>query len=107
MNRSAILFHLREAAEELNKTVGEIERKRSYSEVSLDIAMGHIYHHLNTAWNGRAQTADQFEQCTDEDFNRFRRFPKEQEFAYLEALDCRTKLSIERRGRLSVPRRTR
>jgi hypothetical protein len=106
MNRNAVLFHLREAAEELNKMLSEIEQRRSYSEASLEVAMGHLYHHLNTAWNGRAQTAAQFKECSDDDFDRFRRFPKEHEFAYLEPLDCRTKHSSARRVRASVPRRT-
>jgi hypothetical protein len=41
--------------------------------------MGHLYHHLNTAWNGRDQTDEQHRRCTDEDFARFRKFPKEEE----------------------------
>jgi hypothetical protein len=42
MNRYAVLFHLREAAEELSKMVSEIEQKRSYSEAALEVAMGHL-----------------------------------------------------------------
>jgi hypothetical protein len=42
--------------------------------------MGHLYHHLNTAWNGRGQTEEQFAKCTDDDFERFRRFPKDEDF---------------------------
>jgi hypothetical protein len=84
MNRRVVLFHLREAADELNRTVEELARDSRYTEESLEIAMGHTYHHLNTAWNGRNQTDKRHRECTDRDFNRFRKFPKEREFAYLD-----------------------
>ncbi len=84
MNRRVVLFHLREAAEELNRTVEELARSTRYTEESLEVAMGHLYHHLNTAWNGRNQTDKQDFECTNRDFNRFRRFPKEREFVYLD-----------------------
>lgn len=84
MNHRAVLFHLREAAEELNRLVEELALDRRYGEDSLEAAMGHMYHHLNTAWNGRNQTDKQDRDCTDRDFNRFRKFPKETEFIYLD-----------------------
>jgi hypothetical protein len=83
MNHQAIIFHLREAAEELNKTVKNLEQDEMYDKESLEVAMGHIYHHLNTAWNGRNQTDKQFRESTGQDFARFRKFPKENDFAYL------------------------
>lgn len=84
MNRRVVLFHSREAAEELNRTVEELARDPRYTEKSLEVAMGHAYHHLNTAWNGRNQTDKQAQECTDCDFNRFRKFPKEREFVCLD-----------------------
>lgn len=77
MNRRVVLFHLREAVEELERTIGELSQDRRYGEGAFEVAMGHAYHHLNTAWNGRNQTEKQFRYCTDQDFNRFRRFPRE------------------------------
>jgi hypothetical protein len=85
MNRQVVLFHLKEAAEELEKTIEEMAENPKFSEVEFGIAMGHAYHHLNTAWNGRNQTNKQFSACTERDFDRFRRFPKEAEFIYLDA----------------------
>jgi len=79
MNRRVAIFHLREAAEELNRTVAEVERNESYDLEEFRVAMGHLYHHLNTAWNGRDQTDDEFAKCTDESFRRFRKFPSESE----------------------------
>ena len=84
MNRNVVLFHLREAAEELTQTIAKMERNPDYDEVKLSLAMGHLYHHLNTAWNGRNQTAEEFNRCTDESFERLRRFPSQSEFPYLE-----------------------
>lgn len=87
MNRRVVLFHLREAVEELDRTIDALSRDRRYGEEALEVAMGHAYHHLNTAWNGRNQTDKQFRDCTDQDFKRFRRFPSENEFVYLEAFE--------------------
>ena len=78
------MFHLREAAEQLNAIVKDMERNRRYPEESLEVTMGHLYHHLNTAWNGRNQTDKQHRDCSDYDFKRFRKFPKEKEFIYLD-----------------------
>lgn len=79
MNRNVVLFHLREAAEQLNETIQELESNLDYGKEELQVQLAHLYHHLNTAWNGRDQTDAQFEKCTDEDFERFRRFPLESE----------------------------
>ena len=84
MNRSVVLFHLREAAEQLNETIQSLASGGEYGAEEFQVEMGHLYHHLNRAWNGRDQTDEQFQKCTDEDFARFRRFPKEDEFVYLE-----------------------
>ncbi len=81
MNRDVILFHLREAAEALDKTVIDVESDTSCSEEDFETAMGHLYHHLNTAWNGRHQSLAQFEK--GQDFDRLRKFPNESEFRYL------------------------
>jgi hypothetical protein len=113
MNRQSVIFHLSEAAEELNRTLKAIEQRRSYGEGALEIAMGRIYHHLNTAWNGSNQSRKQFVQCTEQDFNRFRKFPRETEFVYLAPLKRRTPIKPERskdssgrRARVSVTSRT-
>ena len=79
MNRDILSFHLREVAEELNRTIAEVEGNASYDVEEFRVAMGHLYHHLTTAWNGRDQTDDEFAECTDERFQRFRKFPSESE----------------------------
>ncbi len=79
MNRSVVLFHLREAAEQLNRTIQSLAGDRDYGTEEFQVEMGHLYSHLNTAWNGRDQSDEQFEKCTDQDFERFRKFPNESE----------------------------
>lgn len=49
MNKSWILFHLREAQEELTRTIAKIESAATPDEIELQIAMAHMYNHLNTA----------------------------------------------------------
>jgi hypothetical protein len=82
MNRNVVLFHLREAAYQLKNTIQELESKPDYGREEFQVEVGHVYHHLNTAWDGRDQTDAQFEKCTDEDFERFRRFPLESELFF-------------------------
>ena len=84
MNKHVVLFHLRDAAEELNQTIAGIERDPDYDAVKLSLGMGHLYHHLNTAWNGRNQTNEEFSKGSDKSFNKLRRFPSPSEFPYLE-----------------------
>jgi hypothetical protein len=75
MNRDAILFHLREAKEELDRTITEIEKSKSYDAGDFLPAMSHIYHHLNTAWNGRNAPAKRHKDCAKSDFDEWRKFP--------------------------------
>lgn len=56
MNKSWILFHLRETREELAQLITRIEAAPDVDEIELEIAFAHMYNHLNTAWNARAIT---------------------------------------------------
>ena len=53
LNREWILAHLKEAKEELDRTINKIETDEEYDEEVFKIAIGHIYTHLNVAWNER------------------------------------------------------
>ena len=79
MNRNVVLFHLREAAEQLKETIQELENSTDCDKTEYQGDMSHLYHHLNTAWNGRDQTDAKHAEGTQEDFERFRRFPIESE----------------------------
>ena len=78
MNKESITFHLDEAKEELDRTITEI-LKDDYSEEEFQVAMGHLYHHLNTAWNGRNASAETHRECKAVDFNSWRKFPTNEE----------------------------
>ncbi len=75
MNQEHTAFHLSEALEELSRTTDRCRTDPNYSEAELFVAMQHLYHHLNTAWNGRGISAERMTQCTDEDFNALGAFP--------------------------------
>lgn len=77
MNREAVLFHLREAKEELDRTIAEIASEVSYDSEEFQVAMSHLYHHLNTAWNGREASVEQHHECAQRDFDAWRKFPQE------------------------------
>jgi hypothetical protein len=75
MNRDNTLFHLREAAEELQRTIREIEDEPIYGYGEFSVAMQHLYHHLNTAWNARDKSQEHLAACSEADFFRWRQFP--------------------------------
>jgi hypothetical protein len=79
MNKSAILFNLVEAKEELDRTIEELETDSEYGEPELSVAMMHLFHHVNTAWNARHSTPEEWKICSDEDFNRWGRYPTDLE----------------------------
>lgn len=78
MNKQAILFHLKEAAEQLASTISEVGDE-DFGDESFQVDMSHLYHHLNTAWNARDCTMDEFNRCSEEDFARWHKFPSEEE----------------------------
>ena len=49
MTRDYVLWNLREAEEELSRTIREVEPDQAYSDAESIVAMTHLYHHLNTA----------------------------------------------------------
>ena len=92
LNYGLLLFHLREASQELyalllriKKMLGEHEEPlseadkailevydRPLEEAGLAVSLEHAYHHLNFAWNVRyKETAD-----ADKHFDRDEMFPK-------------------------------
>jgi hypothetical protein len=79
MNRNAILFHLGEAKEELDRTIAEIVDDADYDFGDFKVVMSHLYHHINTAWNGRDASAERHRECSQEDFDTWRKFPDESE----------------------------
>ncbi|HEY3124248.1 MAG TPA: hypothetical protein VGK70_09320 [Thermoanaerobaculia bacterium] len=75
MNREFVLFNLREALEELERTIKEIETDPEYEEGDFMPAMTHLYHHVNTAWNARDASQEKAEAGNEEDFVAWNQFP--------------------------------
>jgi hypothetical protein len=79
VNRDYVLYNLREAQEELERTIRELEKDSDYDFGEFVVAMSHLYLHINTAWNARDATKSQAEKCSEADFDKWRRFPDPQE----------------------------
>lgn len=77
MNTDYILFNLREALEELSRTISEIENgeRAAVDEAYLRDALAHVYHHINFAWNSRNAEQARIDQLDDLDFREWRQFP--------------------------------
>jgi hypothetical protein len=75
MNREWVLVHLSEAADDLNRMVREVEATQDYDDGAFLVAMMHIYHHLNTAWNSRNATPEDAAAGRESDFRHWRQFP--------------------------------
>jgi hypothetical protein len=81
MTRDYILWNLREAEEELSRTIREVESDQAYSDAEFIVAMTHLYHHLNTAWNAREAAPERVAKCTQDDFRAWRQFPADLDMA--------------------------
>jgi hypothetical protein len=77
MNQRFILSNLKEAGEELQKLIQEMESRPDFSFEDFHCAMAHMYHHLNSAWNGRYVTNNEWRECTDENFEKWQKFPQD------------------------------
>ncbi len=67
MNRDYIVWNLRETSEQLATLTRELEGGGS-SEPEFYVAVAHLYHHINTAWNARNASEPQIQECSAEDF---------------------------------------
>ena len=77
VNTNFVLFNLREALEEIDQTVKSLETDPAYGEPAFSVAMMHLYHHVNTAWNARNSTVEQSQSCSDEAFQKWSRYPSD------------------------------
>ena len=75
MNKENIVFHLQEAKEELDRIISEFQRNPEYESAEYLVQMSHLYHHINTAWNSRDASEKEVEECSEENFNKWRQFP--------------------------------
>ena len=74
MNTEHTLFHLKEALEQLQKTISSLESEELH-QVELKLDLEHLYHHLNTAWNARNSTNEEARECSATNFKMWGQFP--------------------------------
>ena len=77
MNKEHIVFHLRDAREATDKLIAEIEANLDYDYGNFVVDISHVYHHINTAWNGRDATPERASECSESDFQTWRQFPQD------------------------------
>jgi hypothetical protein len=77
MNLDYIVFHLAGAKSELETTLREIEANPEYDYGEFRVAMEHVYHHINSAWNARDASPERAKACTQADFRAWRQFPRD------------------------------
>ena len=73
--RDTMIYHLSEACEQLARTVQSLVTCPNIDMDELNVDFAHVYHHVNTAWNGRHIV----EQESDMQFYHLRRFPEDEE----------------------------
>ncbi len=75
MNKSYVLYNLKEAAEQLENIIQELGSDPEYEYGSFVVDMSHLYHHINTAWNAQEESASAVEECSEANFNKWRQMP--------------------------------
>jgi len=77
MNQNTILRNLKEARQELEFLITDMEKSPEYSFENFHLSMAHLYHHLNCAWNARNVTASKWRNQTNADYEQWQRFPSD------------------------------
>jgi hypothetical protein len=79
MNKQHVIFQLQEAEEQLQETLKNIQEDSEYEYGDFLVEMSHLYHHINTAWNSRESTEEDLNLCSEDNFNKWRKMPSNQE----------------------------
>ncbi len=79
LNWEIILSNLAEAREQLVKIELQVKKGEAPAEGEFQVMLEHAYHHLNFAWNLRRVSTNKYAHLTDEEFNRWSKFPKDLE----------------------------
>jgi hypothetical protein len=77
MNKDWVLFHLKESKDAIEGIIAEIESDPEYEYGNYVVGMGHLYHHVNTAWNARNATKEQVNTGAPTDFKKWSQFPSD------------------------------
>ncbi len=79
LNWEIVLSNLAEAREQLEEIELRVKAGNPPAEGEFQIMLEHAYHHLNFAWNVRRVTTERYSRLTEDEFNRWSKFPKELE----------------------------
>ena len=77
MNNEYILYNLRDAQEQLTSIINEIENDDEFDIESYSVDIQHLYHHINTSWNARFASKVESDECSEENFVKWRQFPND------------------------------
>ncbi|MBJ7312049.1 hypothetical protein ACFOLJ_28050 [Rugamonas sp. CCM 8940] len=68
---SALMYELEDAQEHLARLISEMNKDPEYDEESFRMDLGHVFSHLNRAWNWRNEDVD----IDEENWQRASQFP--------------------------------
>ena len=68
-----LLFGLEEMKEHIQSLIDELSEKGEMSEEEYQVDIGHLYAHLNRAWNTRNET----DEYVDKHFQQLSQFPED------------------------------
>ena len=67
------MLMLQEAHEHLGNIIQELEEKEDGCDIDFGIPLGHVFGHLNRAWNGR----NEVKEIDDSKWDEYSSFPKD------------------------------
>jgi hypothetical protein len=70
-----LMYELEDAQEHLTSLISKMNSDTEYDEVNLRIDLGHVFSHLNRAWNRRDASGD----TDEENWQRDSQFPTDLE----------------------------
>jgi hypothetical protein len=77
-SRPMIISNLHEAACSIKDVNDALTNNRLYSVGRFNLDMGHIYHHINFAWNIRGlRDINLYTEMSDENFKKWGQYPTE------------------------------
>jgi len=75
MNLQIVGLNIREALSELND-INELVVSGEIEEAEFQVAIQHVYHHLNVAWNARNESTESYSEMSDANFEKWGNFPQ-------------------------------
>lgn len=79
LNKDYIAWHLQEAANEIASILKEMETDPEWEIGSFSVGMRHLFHHVNSAWNARHASETEVSECSEDNFEKWRKYPTDLE----------------------------